>query len=289
MKHAQVFAALICLTVMAGVPHAAGRLDEAVEVGTPTTPRNGVTLREKRVVRVATGSTRQEIGTDITTVTTRYVQRVNLVRRMLNADSEEVQVREWQKECTHFTGPAPATNEISILLGATLRARKKGGHWDYNLHQGRATPEEGQSLAELAFAADLLEILPLGIGTGRRKPGEKWKIENAASGGKDRGMIVLESLETTFVSLEVKPDGPYATFNVAGKFHLERPLKLNAAMTVDFTATVVRRLSDMLDVETQATGQFVATAQAAGPKREKIQLSYDYPFTLTRSLQIERK
>ncbi len=66
-------------------------------------------------------------------------------------------------------------------------------------------------------------------------------------------------------------------------------MSLNARMEVGFTATVVRRLSDMLDVETKATGKFVASAQGAGPKREKILLNYDYPFTLVRTLAVERK
>lgn len=289
MKNLQVSAALMWLTAIAGVLHAAARPDEAVEVGRPAAGRNGITLREKREVRVDAGSTRQETGPDIVTATTRYVQRVNLVRRMLNADSEEVQVREFIKECVNFTGQPPPPNETTTLLGAKLRARKKGGRWDYDLHQGRPTPEEAQSLADLAFAADLLEILPLGIGTGMRKPGDTWKYEGASSGGRDRGLLIPDSLETTFVSLEVKPDGPYATFAIEGKFHMERPMSLNARMEISFTATMVRRLSDMLDVETRATGKFIASAQAAGPKREKILLSYDYPFTLSRTLQIERK
>jgi hypothetical protein len=289
MKNMRGFSVMLWLTVTAGVSHAAGRPDDAVEVGSHAAARNGVVLREKREVRVDAGSTKQEIGADVTLATTRFVQRVSLVRRLINADSEELQVREFMKESAHFTGRAPAPNETAALLGKTLRARKKGGHWDYNLHQGRPTPEEAQSLADLAFAADLLEILPLGIGTGMRKPGEKWKVEVPSSGGKDHGVLVSDSLETTFVSLEGKPDGPYATFAITGQFHMERPMSLNARMQVTFTATVVRRLSDMLDVETKATGEFLASAQAAGPKREKILLNYEYPFTLVRTLAVERK
>ena len=289
MKSMQNFAALIWLTVATGKLHAADRPAERVEVGNPASTRSGATLREKREVRVDAGSTKQETGANVITVTTRFVQRVNLVRRLLNADSEELQVREYLKESVNFTGQAPAPNETVALLGRTLRARKKGGHWDYNLHQGRPTPEEMQSLADLAFAADLLEILPLSIGTGLHKPGENWKFEIASSGGKDRDQIVPDSLETTFVSLEAKPDGPYATFAVEGKFHIERPMSLNARMTITFTANVVRRLSDMLDMETKASGQFLASAQAAGPKREKILLNYDYPFTLVRTQAVERK
>ncbi len=289
MKNMRGFSVLLWLTVTAGMLHAAGRPDEEVEVGNHTAVRNGVMLREKREVRVEAGDTRQETGAVVTTATTRYVQRVNLVRRLMNADSEEVQVREFLKECVHFTGQAPAPNETAPLLGTTLRVRKKGGHWDYNLHQGRAKPEEAQSLADLALAADLLEILPLGIGTGMRKVGEKWKIEVPSSGGRDHGVLVVDSLETTFVSMEVRADGPHATFGVAGKFHMERPMSLNARMEVSFSASVVRRLFDMLDVETKATGKFVASAQGAGPKREKILLNYDYPFTLVRTLAVERK
>lgn len=289
MKKMQNFAVVIWLTAAAGVLHAADRSGDSVEVGGRAATRSGVTLREKRELRVVAGSTKQETGADVITATTRYVQRVNLVRRLLNVDSEELQVREFMKECVNFTGPPPASNETVALLGKTLHARKKGGRWDYNLHQGRAIPEETQPLADLAFAADLLEVLPLGIGTGMRKPGEKWKIENSSTGGRDRGFVLLDSLETTFTSMEVKPDGAYATFALAGKFHMERPMGLNARMEVSFTATIVRRLSDMLDVETKASGQFTAVAHAAGPKREKILLSYDYPFTLVRTLQVESK
>ena len=289
MRIMQKFAMLIWLTVATERLQAADRPVEMVEVGSHASTRSGVILREKREVRVEAGSTKQETGADIVTATTRFVQRVNLVRRLLNSDSEELQVRELVKECVNFNGQAPAPNETVALLGKTLRARKKGGHWDYNLHQGRPTPEEVQFLADLAFAADLLEILPLSIGAGMHKPGENWKIEIPSSGGKDHGLIVPDSLETTFVSLEIKPDGPYATFAIEGKFHLERPMRLNARMEITFTATMVRRLSDMLDVETKASGKFLASAQAAGPNREKILLNYDYPFTLARTQAVERK
>ena len=290
MKNIRRVVRLVWLALVPGMLPAADRSGDMVEVGRQTAAtRSGVTLREKREVRVESGSTKQETSVDIVTATTRYVQRVNLVRRMLNSDSEEVQVREFLKECVNFTGPPPPPNETVALLGANLRARKKGAYWDYSLHQGRPMPEEAQSLADLAFAADLLEILPLAIGTGMHKPGDTWKIDSPASGGRDRGLIALDSLETTFSKLEMKADGPHATLTMEGKFHMERPMSLNARMTVTFTATVVRRLTDMLDVETRASGQFLASAQAAGPKREKIQLSYDYPFTLVRTLLVERK
>ncbi len=263
--------------------------ERPVVLGRPQFMRSGTLLREKREVRVEGGKTRQETGANITNVTTRFSQRVNLVRRVFGADAEEVQVRELTKECVHFTGTPPPPNETFPLLSKTLRARKKIGHWDYDLVQGSPTPEEAQSLDDLAFAADLLELLPVCIGTGSHKPGDTWKTEIPAPRGKAYGWIVPDSLESTLVAVEDKADGPHATVTIAGKFHIERPMNLNARMEVAFTATVVRRLSDMLDVDTKATGQFVASAQSAGPNREKILLGYDYPFTLTRTLKIEPK
>jgi len=263
--------------------------ERSVVLGRPQSLRSGTLLREKRELRVDAGKTRQESSANITNATTRFIQRVNLVRRVLGADAEEVQVRELVKECVHFTGAPPPPNETTPLLSTALRARKKTGHWDYDLVQGSPTPEEAQALDDLAFAADLLEILPVCIGTGSHKPGDTWKAEIPAPRGKAYGWIVPDSLESTLVAVEDKADGPHATVTIAGKFHMERPMNLNARMEVTFSATVVRRLSDMLDVDTKAIGQFVASAQSAGPNREKILLSYDYPFTLTRTLKIEPK
>lgn len=264
--------------------------ERPVALGRPQSIRSGTLLREQREVRVGAGKTKQEMGTNITNATTRYVQRVNFVRRVLGPDAEEIQVREFMKECGHFPGALPPPNETSsTLLNKTLRARKKTGHWDYDLGEGSPTPEETQSLADLAFAADLLELLPACIGTDSRKPGDTWKTELPAPRGKAYGWIVPDSLESRLVAVEDKADGPHATVTVTGKFHMERPMSFNARMEITFSATVVRRLSDMLDVDTRATGQFVASAQSAGPNREKILLSYAYPFTLTRTLKIEDK
>lgn len=263
--------------------------ERPVVLGRPQSLRSGTLLREKREVRVETGKTKQETGANTTNATTRFIQRVNLVRRVLGSDAEEVQVRELVKECAHFTGAPPPPNETTPLLSKTLRARKKTGHWDYDLVQGSPTPEEAQSMADLAFAADLLELLPVCIGSGSHKPGDIWKTAIPAPRGKAYGWIVPDSLESTLIAVEDKVDGPHATVTIAGKFQMERPMNLNARMEITFSATVVRRLSDMLDVDTKATGQFVASAQSAGPNREKILLSYDYPFTLTRTLKIEPK
>lgn len=279
------------ILILAGLafPAVMAAADKPVMVGNSSFMRSGTLVRERRELRVEAGQTRQEMGADVTQATTRYLQRVNLVRRMIGREAEEVQVRELMKECVHFSGDPPPPGETSALLSKTLRARRTNGRWGYELTPGKATPLESQILEELAFAADLLEVLPVCIGTGSRKPSETWKTVLSAPRGNAYGWIVPDSLETTFVAVEDKPDGLHATFAIAGKFRMARPMNLNARMEITFKATVVRRLSDMLDVDAQVTGRFVASAQGAGPNREKILLNYDYPFALTRTLKIEDK
>jgi len=280
---------LLWLACAAASAPAYAQASKPVALGNTSAMRSGTLLREKRELRVDEGRTRQEFGANITDVSTRYLQRVNWVRRVLGSGTEEIQVRELLKECVHFTGAPPPPNEAPMFASKILRARKMTGRWNFSLSQGKTTPEEARLLEELAFAADLLEILPVCIGTGSHKEGDTWKTEIPAPRGKAYGWIVPDSLESTLVAVEDKADGQHATVTIAGKFHMERPMNLNARMEVAFTATVVRRLSDMLDVDTKITGQFVASAQSAGPNREKILLSYDYPFTLTRTLSIEPK
>ena len=186
--------------------------------------------------------------------------------------------------------PPSAPNETPHTLNSkTLRLRKKTGHWVFDLLQGTASPADQKMLDELSFTADLLEILPACIGNSSRKVGETWKTELPAPRGKAYGWIVAEKLESTLVAVEDKPAGAMATITINGKFKMERPLNVNARMEVTFSATVVRRLTDMLDVDTKITGLLDAVAAAVSDKREPINLFYNYPFTLTRTLKLEDK
>jgi hypothetical protein len=99
---------LLGLACSAGAASAVDRPGKPVVVGNTSAMRSGTLLREKREVRVEAGRTRQEIGTNITEATTRYVLRVNWVRRVMGVDAEEVQVRELMKECVHFFRRASA-------------------------------------------------------------------------------------------------------------------------------------------------------------------------------------
>lgn len=282
---------LALLVVFQAVMPAADRPGQPVALSSNRALRPGTLIREKSEIRVELGKTRQEIGTDITNLNTNFLRRSNLVRRVIGADAEEVEVREFYQDSGHFMGAAPTEpNPLPHMLNSkTLRVRKKSGRWDYNLLQGTASASDQKVLNEMAFTADLLELLPICIGTTPRKPGETWETKMNSPRGKAYGWIVPDHLESTLVAVDDQPDGPLATIAISGKFRMERPMAFNARMEVTFTATVVRRLSDMLDVDTKITGQFVTVAAAITDKRETINLSYDYPFTITRTLKLEPK
>lgn len=283
---------LLGLTCSTGVVCAAAQPDKPVALGGGPPLRTGAKIREQSEVRVDVGKTRQEIGKDITEVGTHFVRRVHLMRRMIGGAAEEVEVREFYQDSCNFVGPAPPpeANELINTLGSkTLRARKKSGRWSYTMLQGTATLVDQKLIDEMGFTEDLLDILPACIGTGSRKVGDTWKTDMPAPRGKAYGWIVPESLESTLVSVEEKPDGPHATIAITGKFKMERPMNFNARMEITFTATVVRRLSDMLDLDTRITGRFLTVAASVTDKRVPISLTYDFPFTITRTRKFEDK
>jgi hypothetical protein len=58
---------------------------------------------------------------------------------------------------------------------------------------------------------------------------------------------------------------------------------------ISFEATIVRRLADMLDVDTDIAGEYVLKGEANMAGIGKTQLDFRYPFTLTRNLKLEDK
>jgi hypothetical protein len=294
MKMSFVFPVLLqaLLLAFASALSAAEGSGKPVALSDGKTMRTGTLIREKMEISVNGGKTKQEIGKDITELNTRFLRRINLMRRLIGGDAEEVELREFHQDSGHFTGltpPAEANVLPNNLAAQTLRVRKKSGRWSYDLLRGTASPQDRKLLDEMAFTADLLEILPACMGVGSRKIGETWRTELSAPRGKAYGWVVPEKLESTLLSVEEKPEGSLATVTISGKFKMERPMNFNARMEITFSATVVRRLSDMLDVDTKISGQFVTVAAAITEKREPIILNYDYPFTLVRTLKIEDK
>lgn len=253
-------------------------------------PRSGTVIRERREIRVDNGRSKQVNAKESTEVTTRYVQRLNLVRRVAGAGTEEVRVAEFLTEFAHFMGPVPPPNEqSSSLTSKTLRVRKSGSRWDYDLAQGKPSPDERQTLDHLAFTAGMLDVLSLSLGNDARMPGDTWKTNIPAPRGKAAGFIVPKDITCFFASLDEKPDGPHAVINITGGLSLERPMGYNSHIEITFEANVDRRLTDMLDVDTKIKGSYVLKGEANIAGVGKTALDFNYPFTLARTLKIEDK
>ena len=276
-----------------GVASAADAPSRPVVLNKNLPLRSGTILREKREIRVDNGRSKQVNAKETTEVTTRYVQRVNFVRRIAGAGTEEVRVSEFMCELAHFVpvmGLVPPPNEQpSSLMSKTLRTRKSGARWDYDLAQGKPTPDERQTLDNLAFTAGLLDVLSLCIGNDPHKPGDTWKTDIPSPRGKATGFIVPKDISCTFVSLEDKPDGALATVNITGGISLERPMGYNSHVEITFDSTLVRRLGDMLDVDTKIKGTYTLKGEANIAGVGKTQLDFNYPYTLVRTLKIEDK
>lgn len=252
--------------------------------------RSGTIVREKRDILVERGRSRQTNAKETSDVSTRYSQHLNLVHKSGTPGLEDIRVSDFTYEWSHFTGPpAQPNDQPSPLTSKTLRARKTGARWDYDLNQGKPTPEERNTLDQLAMAASLLDLLSTCIGNAPHKVGETWKTEIPAPRGKAVGYIVMKDIQCTLVSIEEKPDGPHANITVTGQLSIERPMNFSSHVDITFEATLLRRLTDMLDVDTKIKGLYTLKGEANLVGQGKTQLDFEYPYTLTRTLKIEDK
>lgn len=255
--------------------------------------RFNTVIRENREIRVENGRSKQVNAKETADVTTRYMQRLNLLRRVAGAGAEEVRVSEFMGELSHFRarpGQNPPPNEQpSTLMGRTLRVRKNNAGWVYEIAEGKPTPEERQTLDHLAFTAGLLDLLSVCIGNEPRKLGETWKADIPSPRGKAAGQAVLKEVSCVFAKLDAQPDASLATIVISGVLSLERPMGYNSHVEITFEATLVRRLSDMLDVDMKIKGTYVLKGQANIAGVGKTELDFNYPYTLTRTLRIEDK
>lgn len=261
-----------------------------VDLGSPTSLRTGTLLREKREVRVQEGKGRMQKSSSANDFFCRFVQKVNLVRRLLGTDTEEVQVREMVCELINYNGPAPQPAEqAGPLMGKTLRLRKSDGKWKCAMVGGKPTAEQQKFLNDLAFTRLLLEIPEACLLNQTRKAGETWKVSINESGGKDYGAVVAKDIECTLAAVDERPDGAQATVHLVGNFTMERPMNYLSRIEVAFDITLVRRLSDMLDVNTKITGSLKNTAQVNDADGKPAQLILELPYTLVRTQAVERK
>ncbi|WP_397384088.1 hypothetical protein [Prosthecobacter sp.] len=261
-----------------------------VDLGAPSSLRTGTLLREKREVRVQEGKGRMQKSNSANDFFCRFVQRVNLVRRLQGTDTEEVQVREMVCELINYNGPAPqSVEQAGPLVGKTLRLRKLDGKWKCALVGGKPTAEQQKFLNDLAFTSLLLEIPEACLINQTHKAGETWKISINESNGKDYGAVVAKDIECTLAAVDEHPDGAQATVHIVGNFTMERPMNYLSRIEVAFDITLVRRLSDMLDVNTKITGSLKNTAQVNDADGKPAQLILELPYTLVRTQAVERK
>jgi hypothetical protein len=261
-----------------------------VDLGAPSSLRTGTLLREKREVRVQEGKGRMLKASSADDFFCRFVQRVNLVRRLLGTDTEEVQVREMLCELINYNGPAPQPAEqAGPLVGKTLRLRKSDGKWKCALVGGKPTAAQQKFLNDLAFTRLLLEIPEACLLNQTRKAAETWKVSINESSGKDYGAVVAKDIECTLAAVDEHTDGPQATVHLVGTFTMERPINYLSRIEVAFDITLVRRLSDMLDVNTKITGNLKNIAQVNDAEGKPAELILELPYTLVRTQAIERK
>ncbi|MBN8417986.1 MAG: hypothetical protein J0L73_03645 [Verrucomicrobia bacterium] len=262
----------------------------SVDLGATSPLRTGTVLREKREVRVQEGKGRMQKANSANDFFCRFVQSVNLVRRLLGTDTEEVQVREMVCELVNYNGTAPPPAEqAGPLAGKTLRLRKSDGRWKCTMVGGKPSAEQQKFLNDLAFTRLLLEIPEACLLNQTRKPGETWKVSINESGGKDYGAVVAKDIECTLVAMDERPDGALATVHIVGSFTMERPMNYLSRIEVAFDITLIRRLSDMLDVNTKISGSLKNVAQVNDADGKAAQLILELPYTLVRTQAIERK
>jgi hypothetical protein len=281
---------LLLLLLISVHLNAADSVGGPVDLWASSSLRTGTQLREKREVRVQEGKGRMQKSNSANDFFCRFVQRVNLVRRMLGTDTEEVQVREMVCELINYTGIAPPSAEqAGPLLGKTLRLRKSNGKWKYAMVGGKPTAEQQKFLNDLAFTTLMLEIPEACLFNQTHKAGETWKVSINESSGKDYGAVVAKDIECTLAAVDRGPDGPQAAVHLVGNFTMERPMNYLSRMEVSFDITLVRRLSDMLDLNTKIRGNLKNTAQVNDAEGKHAELTLDLPYALVRTQAIERK
>lgn len=249
--------------------------------------RAGTVLLEERVLQMNEGEYKVESAKGVQSLAARYHQRVNLRRRVQGAENEDVMVEDHAEDLAVYFANPPAISEMpGILARQHLHARKRLGVWMYEPQDQKPEPTLNSALVKLSWLTTLMDLLPAGIGREQRIVGDTWKTEFPAPRGKAKGVPVLTDYECTLEAVEDVRGEPHARISVRGTLKVEQPTFAGSSSAI-FTATILRRLKDKLDVETTVNGSFAFTGPVTAEGNTPATLKLTLPYTIRRMLRIE--
>jgi len=276
-------AALIATTTGISAPP---ERKEPLDIASPPW-RAGTVLLEERILQMNDGEYTVESAKGIQSLVAMYQQRVNLRRRVQSAENEDVMVEDHAEDLgIYFATPPTLQEKPGILARQHLHARKRQGQWVYETQDRKPDTSLNASLIKLSWLTSLMEMVPAGIGNQKRTIGETWKTDFPAPRGKAKGALILTGYECTLEAVEDVQGTPHARISVRGTLKVEQPTYAGTGSTT-FTAQILRRLKDKLDVETKTTGVFQFTGPVTAEGGTAATLKLSMPYTLRRTLRIE--
>jgi len=274
--------ALTLIPLQAAPPERKARADIA-----PAPLRAGTVLLEERVLQMNEGEYKVESAKGAQSLAARYHQRVNLRRRVQGAENEDVMVEDHAEDlAVYFANPPAVAEKPGILVRQHLHARKRLGVWMYEPQDRKPENTLNSALVKLSWLTTLMDLLPAGIGSQQRTVGETWKTEFPAPRGKAKGVPVLTDYDCTLEAVEDVRGEPHARISVRGTLKVEQPTFAGSS-SATFTATILRRLKDKLDVETTVNGSFAFTGPVTAEGNTPATLKLILPYTIRRTLRIE--
>jgi hypothetical protein len=249
--------------------------------------RAGTVLLEERVLQMNEGEHKVESAKGVQSLAARYHQRVNLRRRVQGAENEDVMVEDHAEDlAVYFANPPAISEKPGILVRQHLHARKRLGVWMYEPQDRKPENTLNSALIKLSWLTTLMDLLPAGIGSQQRNIGETWKTEFPAPRGKVKSVPVLTDYECTLEAVEDVRGESHARISVRGTLKVEQPTFAGSS-SATFTATILRRLKDKLDVETTVNGSFGFTGPVTAEENTPATLKLTLPYTIRRTLRIE--
>lgn len=279
---------LLVLQGMATTRGAAPERQARVNIA-PAIMRPGTVLLEERALQMNDGEYLVESKTGVQSLEARYHQRVNLRRRVQGTENEDVTVEDYAEDLAlYFANPPTIAEKPGILARQHLHARRRLGVWIYEPQDRKPDNSLNSALIKLSWMSTLMDVLPAGIGTQQRTVGDTWKTDFPKPRGKAKGIPILTEYECTLDAVEEVRGELHARISVRGTLKVEQPTFAGSGTTT-FTAVILRRLKDGLDVEATVKGRFAFTGPVTAEGQVPATLKLTLPYTIRRTLRIESR